>query len=232
MGIAALFDLFTPLDAIAVACLLIAYKAIGILVEHPVGRRRSVTLMMSEFRRNWMVELAQRENRIFDSQIIGSLRASTSFFASTSIIAIGGVLAVAGNAETLRTVTGGLLSDDRPVEVHQLKLVTVALFLVAAFLHFVWSNRIFGYCSVVMASVPAPGNSRAMHVAAQAGELGIRAAYNFNRGLRAVYFALTAATWMIGPIPLIVATLATLWTLWEREFRSHPHRILARGDMP
>ena len=42
-----------------------------------------------------------------------------------------------------------------------LVLFVLPLLLVAAFLRFVWSNRVFGYCSVVMAAVPPPGDPAA-----------------------------------------------------------------------
>lgn len=223
-------QLFSLLDLCALALLAVCFFGTGWIIEHPGKSRRSVTIIMAEVRHQWMRELAKRDQRIFDSQIVGNLRNSTSFFASTTMLAIGGVLAVAGNTETLGSVAGGLLAEPRPVEVYQIKLFLVALLLVTAFLRFVWSNRVFGYCSVVMAAVPPPGDAMAFAVARQAAELNVRAAFNFNRGLRSIYFALAAVTWMVGPVPLIVATLAAAWTLWQREFASDPHRILTKKE--
>jgi uncharacterized membrane protein len=230
MPLTELVRLFSLLDLVAVSFFGLCYFGTGWVIEHPGRRRRSVTVMMVEVRHQWMRELAKRDQRIFDSQIIANLRTATSFFASTTILAIGGVLAVAGNSETLRSFAGGLLTQSRPIEVHQIKLFLVALLLVAAFLRFVWANRVFGYCSVVMAAVPPPGDLTAYRVARQAADLNVRAAFNFNRGLRAVYFGLAAVAWMIGPLPLAVATLGTVWTLWQREFASDPHRILTEKE--
>jgi uncharacterized membrane protein len=56
--------------------------------------------------------------------------------------------------------------------------------------------------------------------------LNIRAAWNFNRGLRSLYFALSSLAWLLGPIPLLLATALTLWVLWEREFASLPRQII------
>lgn len=229
MSPAEILPLFRPVDLVAALLLMVCYSATGWVIEHPGRRRRSVTVMMAEVRHQWMRELSKRDQRIFDSQIIGNLRNATSFFASTTILAIGGVLAVAGNVETLDTVADGFLGQ-APVRVYQLKLFVVALFLVQAFLRFVWANRVFGYCSVVMASVPPPDDPRACSVARQAAELNIRAAFNFNRGLRAIYFALAAVAWMLGAVPLILATLATVWVVWRREFLSDPHRILSEKE--
>ena len=44
-----------------------------------------------------MRQLITREPRIFDATLLNALRQGTSFFASTCMIAIGGLLAVIGN---------------------------------------------------------------------------------------------------------------------------------------
>ncbi len=226
MSLALLLGGFTALDLAALALLLAAWIGSGWAIETPPGPRPSVTTMMYEMRMAWMVEYARRENRIFDSQIIGTLRQGTAFFASTSILAIGGVLAFAGNTEALASATG-LLGGGTPVLTTQAKLIGVVLLLTAGFLRFVWANRVFGYCSVVMAATPMPDEPGAEAIARQAGRLNVQAALNFNRGLRALYFALAALAWLAGPIALILAVSATTATLLRREFGSHTHAILS-----
>ncbi|WP_102107255.1 DUF599 domain-containing protein [Oceaniglobus roseus] len=219
--------LLSPLDAAAVLLLLAASAAIGWWIERPAAARPSVTVLMAQYRRDWMVEMVTREPRIFDATILGSLRQGTSFFASTCVIAIGGVLALIGNAERLAGVAADLTASEVPLAIWELKLGLVALILTNAFLKFVWSNRLFGYCAVVMAAVPnAPDHPLAYPRAAQAGELNVRAAWNFNRGLRSMYFALAALAWLLGPAALILATALTLWLLWSREFLSRPREVL------
>ena len=215
------------LDVVALALILLLWAWLAWAIEHPSPHRPSVTAMVAQRRRDWMKVFVTRDPRIFDSQILGSLRQGTSFFASTSIFAIGGVLALIGNTDPLRGVAAEMTMTDTPALIWQVKLGVVALFLVVSFLKFVWSNRIFGYCSVVMAAVPDdPSHPDAYKLAAQAAELNIRAAMNFNRGLRAMYFALGALAWLLGPVPLIVAMLIVGWTIWSREFASTPRRIL------
>lgn len=230
MDAMSLLGLFTVMDALALGLLLMGWAGLGLVIEQPRWGMRSVTVMMSGFRREWMRQLAHRDVRIFDSQILGSLRQGTAFFASTSILAIGGLLTIVGNVETLSAISGGLLADPRPVELLQIKLLAVAVFLVEGFLRFAWSNRLFGYCAVVMAAVPEPGHPEAEVVARQAAEMNIRAATNFNRGLRSLYFALAALAWLLGAAALIAATLACAWTLLQREFASQPHRILKERE--
>ncbi|WP_108815486.1 DUF599 domain-containing protein [Loktanella sp. Alg231-35] len=225
-----LFDhlaLLAPLDLCAVGLIVVVWFAIGWLIEHPGAKRPSVTVLMSEERRSWMKVFVTRDPRIFDSQILASLRQGTAFFASTCLLAVGGVLALAGNTEPLSGLAAEVTEMPVPILVFQLKLGLVALFLTNAFLKFVWANRVFGYCAVLMAAVPNDPNDPAAHPrAAQAAELNIRAAINFNRGLRGMYFAMGALAWLLGPIALIIATCIVLWVLWSREFASLPRSIL------
>ena len=219
--------LLTLFDAIAAALIMLVWCGIGWRIEHPGAKKPSVTMLMSERRRDWMKVLVTRDSRIFDSQILGGLREATAFFASTSLFAIGGVLALLGNTESLRGVAAEVSDTQVPVLIGQLKLALVALFLTNGFLKFVWSNRVFGYCAVVMASVPNDAaDPLAYPRAAQAAELNIRAALNFNRGLRSMYFALAALGWLAGPGALVAATLIVAWIIWSREFSSLQRNVL------
>ena len=224
--------LLGALDWAAVGAILVAWFVISWMIEHPGAKRPSVTVLMSERRRDWMKAFVTREPRIFDSQILSSLRQGTSFFASTSLLAAGAVLALAGNTEPLRGVAAEVSDKAVPVVIFQLKLAFVAIFLTNAFLKFVWANRVFGYCAVMMAAVPNdPADPISYPRAAQAAELNIRAAINFNRGLRAMYFALAALAWLLGPIALMIATVVVLWIVWSREFASLPRSILLKEEI-
>ncbi len=215
-------------DGAALALLLLSWAFTGWIAEHPLPGRPSVTVMMAEVRREWMREFLRRDNRIFDAQIIASLRQGTAFLASTSILAVGGVLALIGNVDPLAGLAAEIGRADASRLLWQVRLVPCALFLTHAFLKFIWSNRVFGYCSVMMAAVPTdPGDPRAAPRAARAAELNVRAALNFNRGLRSMYFALASLAWIAGPLALAGASLVVGATLLRREFASVPRDILS-----
>lgn len=225
------FSLLGLYDWAAAIFMIIAWLVLGWFIEHPPKKRPSVTVLMSQKRRDWMEVFIHRDPRIFDAQMLSSLRQGTSFFASTCIFAIGGVLALAKNTDPLVGVAQEVTAMSSPVLLIQIKLALVALFLTNAFLKFVWSNRVFGYCAVLMSAVPNdPTDPQARPRAAQAAELNIRAAMNFNRGLRAMYFALGALAWLLGSIPLVVATTVVIWVVWSREFASIPRDILLKDD--
>ena len=218
----------TFLDLSLLAGLVLAWLVSGWLSENPPRSRPSVSVLMEEYRRDWMRTFVTREPRIFDATLIDSLRQGTAFFASACMIAIGGGVAVIGNAAAVQR-----LADDLPIsggpEV-ALKMLPVIGFLANALLKFVWAHRLFGYCSILMAAVPNdPADPQAYHRAGQAAEVNITAARNFNRGLRSVYFALAALAWLIGPLALMIATMLIVLVLLRREFASLSRQIVLKG---
>ncbi len=219
--------LFTNLDLAGFALLSACWVSCTWVIEHPPASRPSVSQLMADFRRDWMKEFVTRQPRIYDGQIISSLRQGTAFFASASMIAIGGGFALLGNAERLRGVAQDLTLERDPIILLEIKLLVLLLFAANAFLKFVWAHRLFGYCSVLMSAVPNDiEDPRALPMARQAAEINITAARGYNRGLRSVYFGIASSAWLLGAGPLILATLATTAVILRREFASHSRRIL------
>lgn len=222
------FTTLPLLDLAALLGLIAAWLLSGWLIEHPPAAHASVSRLMEVYRRDWMKTFVTRQPRIFDATLIDSLRQGTAFFASASMIAIGGGVALIGNTATLQQLTTSLpISASSPAL--DLRLLPVIGFLANALLKFVWAHRLFGYCSILMAAVPNdPGDALAFHRAAQAAEINITAAKSFNRGLRSIYFALAALGWLLGTPGLIIGTALATGILLRREFASASRRILLR----
>ncbi len=219
--------LFSYADYTAVAVLLGAWLWIGWRIDNASPQRRSVTMMMDDFRRDWMREMVTRQPRMFDAQVVAAMRQGSTFFASTTMIAIGGGLALLGNTERLAGVANDLAIGSAPAMVWEIKILIVILFLANAFLKFVWAHRLFGYCAILMAAVPNdPEDPLAYPRAAQAAEICVTAARSFNRALRATYFALASLAWILGPVALIIGSAVTFGILYRREFASRSRTIL------
>lgn len=173
--------------------------------------------------------MIDRQPRIFDAQMIGHLRQGAAFFASASMLAIGGGIALIGNTEPLRNVARDLTQRDDPLLVWEIKLILLLLLISTAFLRYVWALRLFGYTTVLMGAVPNDPKAPDVAIRAeQAAEVGVLAARAFTRGMRTTYFALASAAWLLGPIAMIVASCATVLMLWRREFASHAREALLR----
>ena len=214
------------MDLIAFAGLVLAWVVTGWFTEHPPAKRPSVSVLMNDYRRDWMRQFVTRDPRIFDATVMESLRQGTAFFASTCLIALGGGIALLGNAAMLKGLAAQLSLDAGGIAI-ELKIIVVLTFLANALLKFIWSHRLFGYCSIMMAAVPNdPADPHSYHRAAQAAEVNITAARNFNRGLRAIYFALCALGWLAGPLALIAATVVTSGILVRREFASVSREVM------
>ena len=145
------------------------------------------------------------------------------------MLAVGGGIALIGNTDQLRSVARDLTQRDDPVLVWEIKLILLVLLISNAFLRYVWALRLFGYTTVLMGAVPNdPDAPDTISRTEQAADVGILAARAFTRGMRATYFALASAAWLLGPIPMIVASAATVIMLWRREFASNAREALLR----
>ena len=94
-------------DLVGLAVFLAAWFGYRMLI---VGARRGGARLMgamNEHREGWMRQMAGREVRIVDASIMNSLQNGTAFFASTSLIAIGG-------AATLLRATDDVLRSVAP----------------------------------------------------------------------------------------------------------------------
>ena len=217
---------FTATDSAAFLLLVIAWIGTGRLAEYPPKWRPSVSLLMQDYRYRWMTEFLTRQPRIFDVSLIDSLRQGTAFFASASMIAIGGGVALIGNAATLQGLAQDLTIGLDAAQL-RIKLIVVVGLLANALLKFIWSHRLFGYCAIMMAAVPNDHTaSMAAPRARQAAEINITAAKSFNRGLNAIYFALATLAWLIGPWALILTTALTAGVQMRREFASQSRVVM------
>ena len=223
-------DLLSLLDFIALAYLLAGAMMIGWLIERVHARRPSVSVLMNDYRRDWMRQFITRTPRIFDATVLDGLRQGITFYASACMLALGGGLALLGNAAPLEGLASDLTVAHPSQVLLKIKVIVVLIFVANALLKFVWSHRLFGYCSIMMAAVPNEvADSEALPRALQAAELNITAARNHNRALRSVYFAMGALGWLLGAEALLVTTTVTLWVLWRRELASSSRQTMLRG---
>ena len=215
-------------DLAALGLTLALWLGLGWLIENPPAWRVSVSKLMERYRHDWMAEFVTRQPRIFDATMIDSLRQGTAFFASASMIAIGGGIALIGNPAMLAALTRDLTlaSDTAGL---QLRVALVVAFLANALLKFIWAHRLFGYCSILMAAVPNdPNHPEAAHRATQAADINITGAKSFNRGLRSIYFALGALGWLLGPWGLVAGALVISAILIRRDFGSTSREVMLR----
>ncbi len=214
----------TSLDGIAFGYFAVAWAAYAWLVEVWGGRRRGLTATMAEYRQRWMAEMLVRPNRIVDTQINMTLQQGSSFFASTSLLAVGACLGLINASDRALEVVQTLsLGHAGSREQWEIKLAGLMVIFVYAFFKFGWAYRLFNYCAILIGATPE-GERRtsdeAKAMADRAARMNTIAAAHFNRGQRAYFFALGYLGWFAGPLVFVISTTAVFAVLYRRQFYS------------
>jgi len=199
--------------------------------------RLSLNGAMTHYRRQWILNSLRRDLKMIDTQIMGGLQNGTGFFASASIIALGGCLSVYGTINQLdinRPDLSVFFAGGR--EVVELKLTGLAMIFGYAFFKFGWAYRLFNYCSILFGALPMMEDALANPAAAEKAAnrviaMNIIAAKNFNGGLRAIFLSIGYLGWFISPVVFIGSTTLVILVLIRRQFFS-PARTALLEDMP
>lgn len=225
---------FTFVDYAALIFFILSWLGYHAAVELTGAGRRSLNRVMNRYRFRWMEQLVVRENRIVDTTIMASLMNGTAFFASTSLIAIGGVLALLRSADEVLPIFGELPFGAPMTRLAwEAKVIGLAIIFVYAFFKFAWSYRLFNYMAIIVGSVPVlkdANRDEALAVARQAAAMNVVAGKHFNRGQRAFFFSLAYLGWFIGAYLFIAATAAVLFVMWRRQFMSDAHDAALEHD--
>jgi len=215
---------FTLPDLAAFIWFLGAWIAYSVVIERTAKGRTSLNALMNVYRDEWMEAMLARDVRIVDSQVTAALQNGTAFFASTSLIAVGGALTLLRSTEQAVSMVASLPLGIAPSpELWQLKIVGVAVIFVYAFFKFAWSYRLFNYLAIMVGAAPPPAEkdtAEAQAFAHRAARLCADAGRHFNRGQRAFFFALGYLGWFLGPLPFALTTTGVVIVMWRRQFAS------------
>ena len=219
----------TILDLAALALLVVCWGGFNAIVFRPrSGRWASLSRIMVRYRHGWMTEMARRELRMIDTMIQGSVLQGCTFFASTAILLVGGLLALLGATDRALGVVQDLpFAVETTRTLWQIKVLGLVTVLIYAFFKFAWAHRLYTYCIVVMGATPMEDTPETPRFARRAARLLDLGALHFDGGIRAYYYTLAATAWFLHPILFMVSTLWVTVVLLRREFRSRTRTILA-----
>lgn len=218
-----MLDHVTPLDAGALFAFVSIWMIYGLLIDGRFRRPRSINAQMIAIRRAWMTRLLERENRIGDATLVGHSIRSATFFASTTLILLAGLIGLLGSAEKLQAATANLSMtfQSGTLVLLELKIGLLIGIFVYAFFKFTWAIRQFNYFAAIIGSAPEPGSPLADDAFASRMALMLSHAFwQFNAGVRAYYFALAALGWFIHPVLLIVGAVLITFILVRRQLTS------------
>jgi uncharacterized membrane protein len=215
---------FTALDVLALVFFLCCWVGYGIVVERGALARRSLNTIMHGYREQWMHQMLHREVRIIDTQIMASLQNGTAFFASTSLLAIGGAMALLRSADDVVRVFADLplgLATTRSV--WEMKAIGLVVIFVYAFFKFSWSYRLFNYAAILLGGTPPLEHATtpaARRHAARTAAMTTAAGRHFNKGQRAFFYALGYLGWFLSPGVFLFSTAGVLLVMAARQFVS------------
>jgi len=219
-------------DLLALAWFLIAWIGYSYVIERTARGRSGLNALMNVYRDEWMQHMIGREGRIVDAQVSAALQNGTAFFASTSLIAVGGTLSLLRAPEAVLPMIAVLPFGTEPSrELWELKMMGLAIIFVYAFFKFAWSYRLYNYFAILIGAAPPPSeqdSSAAKAFAQRAAAICADAGQHFNRGQRAFFFALGYLGWFLGAVPLALTTLAVLIVMWRRQFTSASRRAFGK----
>ena len=216
--------LFTPPDLFALAFFVVAWIGYAVLLEWTAYGRSGLNARMHRQRDRWMREMLGRDMRMVDAQIMASLQNGTAFFASTSLIAIGGTLTILRSTDDLITIVSTLPFGVKTTRMlWEIKTIGLAVIFVYAFFKFAWAYRLYNYVAIMIGAMP-PATERdapeAKTHALRTGQLCESAGRHFNRGQRAFFFALGYLGWFVSPWLFFFTTTAIFAVMWVRQFAS------------
>jgi uncharacterized membrane protein len=217
-------------DILAVGFFILEWTVYAVTLEHSAYGQDSLSARMHVYREVWIRRMLERQTRMVDTQIMASLQNGTAFFASTSLLAIGGALALLRSTSDALAALKALPIDLSPSPaLWEIKCVGLVLIFVYAFFKFAWAYRLFNYVAILLGAMP-PAEKRdtpeaEAHVI-RTTRLFEAAGRHFNRGQRAFFFALGYLGWFVSPWVLFVTTALVVIVTWRRQFASNAWRAM------
>jgi uncharacterized membrane protein len=213
-------------DWLALGWFVALWVGYAVFARRRAERSGSLLATTNHYRRLWMLQTTARENRVVDGVVVQNLSTSPSFFASTTILIIGGLLALLGTSDKASEFVREIPFAARTSTfVLDLKLMVLLVIFIYAFFRFTWSMRQYTFGALLIASMPDArtferGEAQREPFADRAGKVVGLAAETFNDGLRAYYMSFATILWFVSPIAFAAAAAAVVYLLYQREFHS------------
>ena len=224
----------TWLDILALIIFVVGWIGYAAFAERHARKVPSLHRAINLFRREWMVRMIERDNRMTDVNVMRTLTRSSQFFASTTMLVLGALIALLGYVQqTLDVVSGLPFTMKASAALLELKIMLLVVIFVYAFFKFTWAIRQLGHTSVLIAAAPpkpADNPEQYAPVINRIARITAYAATNFSNGLRAYYFGLAALAWFLHPWLMVAATAWVMYVLYAREFQSLTLQAMIEED--
>lgn len=214
---------------------LIAWLVHTWIINNSPFTKHTISHKMRVFREQWMLNMVRREAKMVDALIQNTLQYGVLFFASTSILVIGALMAGLGASDQAVALLHELpFAAQTSRAAWEIKVLLVVFIFTFAFFKFAWSYRLFNYVMIMLGAAPdrtadADAQRDTLRLELYAGkvaQLHTLGARHFTTGLNAYFFAMAAIAWFLNPWLFIAATIVVSLVLYRRAFRSNFMKIL------
>ena len=115
----------------------------------------SLVAAMRLYRREWFKRVLQHENRIADVAAFNNLLSSATFFASTAILILGGLVAMLGTTDRIVDMVAELpFARPESVLLSRINIILLIGVFVYTFFKFTWSIRQYHFCTILIGAAP------------------------------------------------------------------------------
>jgi uncharacterized membrane protein len=226
---------FEPIDLFAFSWFLLCWVGYTLYSDRAAAKGDNLVGAMARQRELWMHQMVGRDNRMVDIQIVRAINRNSTFFASTSMLILAGLLTVLGATDkAVRMVATVPLVSELTLLQWETRLVGMVLIFVYTFFKFSWSIRQLSYCAILIGAMTpsTKADEDCIRRSDNIARVATLAALHFNRGLRGYYFAAALSASFIHPVALIVTASWVVMVLYRREFRSRTRTILEASEGP
>jgi uncharacterized membrane protein len=219
------------LNVVAPIVFIVAWTGYGVAIERTSYALGSVNARMSQYRQVWLLRCLNRDVRIVDVQITAAAQSGTALNASIALIALGAALANLRLPDDFISMTSALpFGVETSRTGWQSKSIGLALIFAYSLFQYSSAYRLYSFVAqLVGAMPPAQANDTAEADSHSKRTARVYEAANrrFNRGQRAIFFALGYLGWFFGPVALIVSTITVVVMMLRLEFASDVLRAIA-----
>ncbi|HYD29283.1 MAG TPA: DUF599 family protein [Azospirillaceae bacterium] len=219
----------TTIDTVAFVWFVTVWIGYTVVQDHLLKDRFGVNQNLIAVREHWMRRFLERDTRIMDAALFGHTMHSVTFFASTTMLVVAGLVGLFGAMDKAHAVASELFFTVKTSRaMFELKLLVLLGVFVWAFFKFTWAIRQYNYCCALIGAAPAPpvASDQARPLAVNLAAAITLAVASFNEGLRGYYFALAALTWFIQPWLFMTMTGLVILVLLRRQVWSSTFRVI------
>ncbi|WP_040617064.1 DUF599 domain-containing protein [Roseibium sp. TrichSKD4] len=188
----------------------------------------NISSRMLEWRKSWARQMMWREERITDVSLVRGLIGNVSFFATTTVFVISGLLALIGSSGPIVAKLNALPHFDRvSEETIIMKLSTLLGMAVVAFFKFGWAMRLHANALLMVGAAPEPAqrdSALAEYVGSSLAKMSALASLHFQGGVRAYYFGFATLPWLFSAWLLFPSLALMILVAIRREYFSNAFR--------